>query len=163
MLKRRAQYDLLVKVNESLSKMPDGPVGAAGHHRAFHESHWSNCGALNVLEVSPRPAPFPINSLRHNQRYWPIQGPVNVSERVRQGAAASDICHQESGIFRHAAAHSTKLLTAFVPSAGPRYVAVILTRVRHVLPFESAVMSCLPVGQAHVVLNNGVYGERLSI
>ena len=88
-------------------------------------------------------------------------GPVNVSERVRQALLRPDICHRESEFSDMLQRIQQKLLTAFVPGAESEYVAVILTG-SGTAAVESAVMSCLPLGKRMLVLNNGVYGERLS-
>ncbi|MGZ8422065.1 MAG: 2-aminoethylphosphonate aminotransferase, partial [Nitrospira sp.] len=88
-------------------------------------------------------------------------GPVNVSERVRQALMRPDICHRESEFSDLLCRIQQKLLTAFVPGAEADYVAVILTG-SGTAAVESAVMSCLPTGKRMLVLNNGVYGERLS-
>jgi Serine-pyruvate aminotransferase/archaeal aspartate aminotransferase len=88
-------------------------------------------------------------------------GPVNVSERVRKALTRPDICHRESEFFDLLARIQQKLLTAFVPGAESDYVAVLLTG-SGTAAVESAIMSCLPMGKRMLVLNNGVYGERIS-
>src|SRR5918993_2384297 len=88
-------------------------------------------------------------------------GPVNVSERVRQALSRPDICHREVEFSDLLNRIQQKLLTAFVPGAEDDYVAVILTG-SGTAAVESAVMSCLPAGKRMLVLNNGVYGERIS-
>jgi 2-aminoethylphosphonate-pyruvate transaminase len=88
-------------------------------------------------------------------------GPVNVSERVRQALSRPDICHRESEFYDLLNGIQQKLLTAFVPGAEADYVAVILTG-SGTAAVESAVLSCLPAGKRMLVLNNGVYGERIS-
>jgi 2-aminoethylphosphonate-pyruvate transaminase len=88
-------------------------------------------------------------------------GPVNVSERVRQALLRPDICHRESEFSDLLGRIQQKLLAAFVPGAESDYVAVLLTG-SGTAAVESAVMSCLPMGKRMLVLNNGVYGERLS-
>jgi 2-aminoethylphosphonate-pyruvate transaminase len=88
-------------------------------------------------------------------------GPVNVSERVRQALLRPDICHRESEFAELLHRIQQKLLKAFVPGAESDYVAVLLTG-SGTAAVESAVMSCLPSGRRMLVINNGVYGERLS-
>ena len=88
-------------------------------------------------------------------------GPVNVCERVRQALMRPDICHRESEFSDLLGRIQQKLLKAFVPGAEADYVAVLLTG-SGTAAVESAVMSCLPTGKRMLVLNNGVYGERLS-
>jgi 2-aminoethylphosphonate-pyruvate transaminase len=88
-------------------------------------------------------------------------GPVNVSERVRQALLRPDICHRESEFTELLHGIQTKLLTLFVPGAEADYAAVILTG-SGTAAVESAVMSSIPHGKRMLVLNNGVYGERIS-
>lgn len=88
-------------------------------------------------------------------------GPVNVSERVRQALLRPDICHRESEFYELLHRVQGKLLKAFVPGAESEYVAVLLTG-SGTAAVESAIMSCLPTGKRMLVINNGVYGERIS-
>ena len=88
-------------------------------------------------------------------------GPVNVSERVRQALLRPDICHRESEFTELLHGIQAKLLKLFVPGAESDYAAVVLTG-SGTAAVESAVMSSLPQGKRMLVLNNGVYGERIS-
>ena len=88
-------------------------------------------------------------------------GPVNVSERVRQALLRPDICHRESEFTELLHGIQAKLLKLFVPGAEADYAAVVLTG-SGTAAVESAVMSSLPQGKRMLVLNNGVYGERIS-
>lgn len=88
-------------------------------------------------------------------------GPVNVSERVRQALLRPDICHRESEFTELLYRIQEKLLNAFVPGAEAEYAAAVLTG-SGTAAVESAIMSSLPTGKRMLVLNNGVYGERLS-
>lgn len=88
-------------------------------------------------------------------------GPVNVSERVRQALHRPDICHRESEFTELLHGIQRKLLKAFVPGAESDYVAVVLTG-SGTAAVEASVMSSLPPGRRMLVLNNGVYGERIS-
>ena len=88
-------------------------------------------------------------------------GPVNVSERVRQALLRPDICHRESEFTELLLRIQGKLLKAFVPGAEADYAAVLITG-SGTAAVESALMSAIPHGKRVLVLNNGVYGERLS-
>jgi 2-aminoethylphosphonate-pyruvate transaminase len=88
-------------------------------------------------------------------------GPVNVSERVRQALLHPDVCHRESEFTELLHEIQAKLLKLFVPGAEAEYAAVVLTG-SGTAAVESAVMSALPHGKRMLVLNNGVYGERIS-
>lgn len=88
-------------------------------------------------------------------------GPVNVSDRVRRALNGPDICHRESEFAELLHRIQQKLLRAFVPGAESDYVAVVLSG-SGTAAVEAAVMSCLPHGKRLMVINNGVYGERIS-
>ena len=88
-------------------------------------------------------------------------GPVNVSERVRQALLRPDICHRESEFTELLYRIQDKLLKAFVPGAEAEYAAVLITG-SGTSAVESALMSAIPHGKRMLVLNNGVYGERIS-
>ena len=88
-------------------------------------------------------------------------GPVNVSERVRQALLRPDICHRESEFTELLHRIQEKLLNAFVPGAESEYAAAIITG-SGTSAVESALMSSIPHGRRILILNNGVYGERLS-
>ena len=88
-------------------------------------------------------------------------GPVNVSERVRQALLKPDLCHRESEFTELLHAIQAKLLKAFVPGAEADYAAVLITG-SGTAAVESALMSSIPHGRRILILNNGIYGERLS-
>ncbi len=86
---------------------------------------------------------------------------MNVSERVRQALLRPDICHRESEFTELLHRIQGKLLKAFVPGAESEYVAVVMTG-SGTATVEAALMSSLPHGRRMLILNNGVYGERMS-
>ncbi len=88
-------------------------------------------------------------------------GPVNVSDRVRQALLRPDICHRESEFNDLLQGIKAKLLKAFVPGAEADYAAVVITG-SGTAAVESAMMSSIPHGKRMLIINNGVYGERLS-
>lgn len=88
-------------------------------------------------------------------------GPVNVSERVRQALLRPDICHRESEFVDLLHGIQAKLLNAFVPGAEAEYAAVLITG-SGTAAIESAIMSAMPHGKRMLIINNGVYGERMS-
>lgn len=88
-------------------------------------------------------------------------GPVNVSERVRRALQRPDICHREAEFGELLAGIRAKLLKAFVPGAEADYEAVVLTA-SGTAAVEAAILSSIPHGKRILVLNNGVYGERMS-
>ncbi len=85
-------------------------------------------------------------------------GPVNVTERVRKALLREDICHREEEFSRLLASIRLKLIKAFTP--GDAYTAVVLTG-SGTAAVEAAVSGCLEPDRKLLVLNNGVYGERI--
>lgn len=88
-------------------------------------------------------------------------GPVNVSDRVRRALTGPDLCHRESEFAALLSGIRQKLLKAFVPTALSDYTAVVLTG-SGTAAVEAAVMSSVPHGKRVLVINNGVYGDRIS-
>src|SRR5438093_7649287 len=88
-------------------------------------------------------------------------GPVNVSERVSKALQRPDICHRESEFAELIQGIRQKLLKAFLPGAEADYTAVVLTG-SGTAAVEAALLSSLPTGKRILVINNGVYGERIS-
>ncbi|MCS6924319.1 MAG: 2-aminoethylphosphonate aminotransferase [Candidatus Binatia bacterium] len=84
-------------------------------------------------------------------------GPVNVSPRVRDALLRGDVCHREEEFSDLVAAIRSKLLRAFAPRG---YTAVPLSG-SGTLAVEAMVSSALPAGTKLLVINNGVYGERI--
>src|SRR4029079_4537390 len=88
-------------------------------------------------------------------------GPVNVSERVRRALNPPDIFHRESDFAELQHGIQNKLLNAFVPGAETDYTAVLITG-SGTAAVESALMSSIPHGKRALIINNGVYGERMA-
>ena len=88
-------------------------------------------------------------------------GPVNVSDRVRRALHQPDVCHREPEFSELLADIRQKLLDIFIPGAKDEYTAIILTG-SGTAAVEAALLSSLPVGKRTMVINNGVYGQRLS-
>ena len=84
-------------------------------------------------------------------------GPVNVSPRVQQALLRGDLCHREEEFSDLSVALRTKLLRAFAPRG---YTAVPLSG-SGTLAVEAMVSSALPEERKLLVINNGVYGERM--
>ena len=84
-------------------------------------------------------------------------GPVNVSPRVQQALLRGDLCHREEEFSDLLVAIRTKLLRAFAPHG---YTAVPLSG-SGTLAVEAMVSSALPERRKLLVINNGVYGERM--
>jgi len=88
-------------------------------------------------------------------------GPVNVSDRVRSALTISDMCHREPECGDLIQGIRRKLLQAFVPGAEAEYSAILLTG-SGTAAVEASVVSCVSVGKRVLVVNNGVYGQRMT-
>jgi 2-aminoethylphosphonate-pyruvate transaminase len=86
-------------------------------------------------------------------------GPVNVSARVRQALAGPDICHREPEFFDLQDAIRVRLLDAFDIAAD--YAPVLLTGSGTAM-VEAMIASSIPEGGRLLVVQNGVYGERIA-
>ncbi len=88
-------------------------------------------------------------------------GPVNVSARVRKALQGPDICHRESEFSDLLQNIRQNLLKAFVAGAESDYTTIVLTGSGSAA-VEAAVLSSVLHGKRMLVINNGVYGERIA-
>lgn len=89
-------------------------------------------------------------------------GPVNVSERVRKALLLPDMCHRESECAELIGRIRAKLIQAFVPDGGQDYTAIVLTG-SGTAAVEASILSSVPTGKRVLVINNGMYGQRMSL
>jgi 2-aminoethylphosphonate-pyruvate transaminase len=85
-------------------------------------------------------------------------GPVNVTDRVRQSLMLPDLCHREKEFSDLMAAIRSKLLKAF--DIEEEYTSVLVSG-SGTAALEMAVSSSLSPGRSMLVIQNGVYGERI--
>ena len=85
-------------------------------------------------------------------------GPVNVTDRVRQALMLPDICHREKEFSDLMAAIRLKSLKAF--DIEKEYTSVLVSG-SGTAALEMAVSSSLSPGRSMLVIQNGVYGERI--
>ncbi len=85
-------------------------------------------------------------------------GPVNVTNRVRQALMLPDLCHREKEFSDIMVAIRAKLLKAFDIEEG--YTSVLVSG-SGTAALEMAVSSSLSPGLSMLVIQNGVYGERI--
>jgi 2-aminoethylphosphonate-pyruvate transaminase len=86
-------------------------------------------------------------------------GPVNVSDRVRAALDGPDLCHREPEFFDLQDAIRARLLDAFDVAAD--YTSVLLTGSGTAM-VEAMIASALPEAGRLLVVQNGVYGERIA-
>ncbi len=86
-------------------------------------------------------------------------GPVNVTERVRKALLKPDLCHREAEFSDLMSAIREKLLKAFAIEAD--YTPALISG-SGTAALEMAVSSCLSPGKSLLVVQNGVYGERIT-
>ena len=86
-------------------------------------------------------------------------GPVNVSDRVREAAAMAPICHREPEYFDLQDEVRSRLLEFFGLSSD---FAAILIAGSGTSAVEAMVLAGVPAGRKLLVVNNGVYGDRIA-
>jgi 2-aminoethylphosphonate-pyruvate transaminase len=87
-------------------------------------------------------------------------GPVSLSERVRRSLAQPDLCHRESEFFDLQDEARARLLAVYGLDAA-RWSAVLMTA-SGTGAVESMLASLVPRTGRVLVLDNGVYGERIA-
>jgi 2-aminoethylphosphonate-pyruvate transaminase len=87
-------------------------------------------------------------------------GPVSISEGVRHAMAADDLCHRESEYFNLQDRIRSKLCGVY--ALDDRLWVPVLLGGSGTTAVEAMVSSLLPHDANALVLENGVYGERLS-
>lgn len=95
-------------------------------------------------------------------RRWPIllcPGPVNVTPAVRRAAAGPDLCHREPEFSALLGGVRRKLLKALGGSATH---TVALVSGSGTAALETAVLAAVPPGRKLLIVENGVYGDRLA-
>ena len=85
-------------------------------------------------------------------------GPVNVTDKVRDAQLRGDLCHREPEFSDLMWSIRKKLLLAF--GIEQEYSAILITG-SGTAALEMAVSSCLTPGRSILVIQNGVYGERI--
>src|SRR2546430_4877620 len=87
-------------------------------------------------------------------------GPVNLSERVRQALLRTDLCHREAEFSALQRAIWAKLLAIYDLDPG-RWAAVLLSG-SGTAAIEAMLTTLVPPHGKLLIIENGVYGERLS-
>lgn len=87
-------------------------------------------------------------------------GPVSLSDRVRRAALAHDLCHREPEFFELQDQVRSRLLDVY--QLDPARWTAILIAGSGTAAMEAMVSSLLPEDAQLLVIENGVYGERLS-
>jgi 2-aminoethylphosphonate-pyruvate transaminase len=96
-----------------------------------------------------------------SQREWILlnPGPANTSRHVREALVMPDLCHREPEFFDVMRECRTRLVS--VLGAGPGTTAVLFTG-SGTAAVEAAVCSAVPRDGRLLIVNNGVYGDRLA-
>ena len=93
-------------------------------------------------------------------REWVLlnPGPANTSPRVKQALLTPDLCHREPEFFEVMRECRERLVHA--AGAAPAFGAVLFTG-SGTAAVEATLASAVPEGRALLVVNNGVYGDRM--
>ena len=86
-------------------------------------------------------------------------GPVCTSERARNALMRGDMCHRKSEFSTLLSSTRKKILQAFAPNGD--YTTAIITG-SGTASLEAGVCSSLSEGKKILVINNGVYGGKIS-
>jgi len=86
-------------------------------------------------------------------------GPVNVTPRVRDALLRGDLCHREVEFSDLMGAIRKKLLKVF--NIEDEYASVLVSG-SGTAALEMGVSSCLSPGKSILIIQNGVYGERIA-
>ncbi len=88
-------------------------------------------------------------------------GPVTLSERVRRSLLQPDLCHRESEFFDLQDEARRRLLAAY--SLDPAQWAAVLMTASGTAAVESMVAALVPAAGRLLIVENGVYGERIAL
>ncbi len=96
-----------------------------------------------------------------SDREWVLlnPGPANTSRSVREALVTPDLCHREPEFFEVMRECREGLVR--LAGCADRFAAVLFTG-SGTAAVEAAVASAVPPGRALLVVNNGVYGDRLA-
>ncbi len=87
-------------------------------------------------------------------------GPVTLSERVRRSMLQPDLCHRESEFFDLQDEARRRLLATY--SLDPAHWAAVLMTASGTAAVESMMAALVPETGRLLVVENGVYGERIA-
>lgn len=88
-------------------------------------------------------------------------GPVSLSERVRRSLLQPDLCHRESEFFDLQDEARRRLLGTY--SLDPEQWAAVLMTASGTAAVESMVAALVPETGRVLIVENGVYGERIAL
>ncbi len=88
-------------------------------------------------------------------------GPVTLSERVRQSMLQADLCHRESEFFDLQDEARSRLLATY--SLDPAQWTAVLMTASGTAAVESMVAALVPKNGRLLIVENGVYGERIAL
>ena len=87
-------------------------------------------------------------------------GPVTLTDRVRRSLLQPDLCHRESEFFDLQDEARSRLLRVY--GLDPREWTAVLMTGSGTAAVESMVASVVPSSGRLLVIENGVYGERIA-
>ena len=95
------------------------------------------------------------------EREWILlnPGPANTSRSVREALVMPDLCHREPEFFEMMRECRERLVR--LAGCAERFAAVLFSG-SGTAAVEAAVCSAVPRDRALLIVNNGVYGDRLA-
>jgi 2-aminoethylphosphonate-pyruvate transaminase len=88
-------------------------------------------------------------------------GPVTLSERVRRSMLQPDLCHRESEFFDLQDEARRRLLATY--SLDPKQWTAVLMTASGTAAVESMIAALVPNSGRLLIVENGVYGERIAL
>jgi 2-aminoethylphosphonate-pyruvate transaminase len=86
-------------------------------------------------------------------------GPANTTPTVKQALVMDDLCHREPECFEMMRRCRERLVA--LAGAGPDFTAILFAG-SGTAAVEAAIASAVPAGKALLVVDNGVYGDRIA-
>jgi 2-aminoethylphosphonate-pyruvate transaminase len=87
-------------------------------------------------------------------------GPVTLTERVRKSLLQTDLCHREPEFFDLQDEARTRLLATY--ALDPKVWSAVLMTGSGTAAVESMIAGLVPEGGRLLIIENGVYGERIA-
>src|SRR5712675_493078 len=131
----------------------------AAHRRGYAGQSSASIGRPDRYQDAPH---APLSSIRGSPLMLLLNpGPVTLSERVRRSLLNPDLCHRESEFFDLQDEARSRLLATH--ALDPAQWAAVLLTASGTAAVESMVAALVPQNGRLLVVENGVYGERIAL
>src|SRR5262245_39464763 len=99
---------------------------------------------------------------RRDATQWVLlnPGPANTSAAVKQALVTPDLCHREPEFFEVMRPCRERLVRLAAPAAREDWTAILFTG-SGTAAVEATLCSAVPRGGSMLIVDNGVYGDRM--